>query len=257
MPLPFESYAQLQGFFWVFIRISVIIFFLPLIGARGIPTVWKIGFSLILSLLLFPQISLPKTYPQTTPDLLLGIASEVLFAFVLVFGVRILLAAVQMAGQYMGFQMGFSMARVLDPNEGAQSETLSEFLYVFVVLIFFTIDGHHLFIRALVTSFEEVPIHSFSLRPDIYDLMLKASGQMFVISVKIAAPVIITLFLANLCLGIVARTVPQVNILMIGFPINIFLGLAIFMLVLIGIVPLIRDLAREMDVLFISVMHSR
>jgi len=257
MPMPFESYTELQGFFWVFIRISVIVFFLPLLGARGIPTTWKIGFSLALTLLLIPQVRLPTTYPETTPELLLGLAAEILFGFILVFGVRILLASVQMAGQFMGFQMGFSMARVLDPNEGTQSETLSQVLYVFTILIFLALDGHHIFIRALAVSFEAVPIHGFSLRPQIYDLVVKASGQMFVLAIKIAAPIIITLFLANLCLGIVARTVPQVNILMIGFPINIVLGMIILMLVLNGMVPLIKEIVRQMDVFFISVIQSR
>ncbi|RPI70570.1 MAG: type III secretion protein, partial [Desulfobacteraceae bacterium] len=98
MPMPFESYAELQGFFWVFIRISIIVFFLPLLGARGIPSIWKIGFALALTLLLIPQVRLPASYPETTPELLLGLAAEFVFGFVLVFGVRILLASVQMAG---------------------------------------------------------------------------------------------------------------------------------------------------------------
>ncbi|RPI71959.1 MAG: flagellar biosynthetic protein FliR, partial [Desulfobacteraceae bacterium] len=140
---------------------------------------------------------------------------------------------------------------------GTQSETLSQFLYVFTILIFLALDGHHIFIRALAASFEAVPIRGFSLQPQIYDLVLKASGQMFVLAIKIAAPIIITLFLSNLCLGIVARTVPQVNILMIGFPINIVLGMIIFMLILNGMAPLIKEIMRQMDGFFISVIQSR
>lgn len=246
MPFPMESLEQMQGFFWVFLRIGIIIFLLPLFGARNFPGIWKSGLSFVLAIILTPIVPPPETLPETLPDILVGLASEALLGFLLAFIVKLAFAAVQLAGQFMAFQMGFSMARAMDPTTGAQSTTLSQFLYLFTVLIFFAIDGHHILLQAVVASFQIVPPNGFHLSPTLSGVLVKASSQMFLIALKIAAPIMIALFLSNLCLGIVARTVPQVNILMIGFPINIGLGLIIFGLTLTILPPLISRLSTGM-----------
>ena len=246
MPFPLETLEQFQGFFWVLIRVSVLIFLMPLFGARNVPVLWKAGLSFVLAVLLTPVVPVPETLPATPPELILGIASEVLMGLIAVFGVLILFASVQLAGQMMSFQMGFSMARAIDPNTGAQSTALSQFLYLFTVLLFFAIDGHHLMIQAIAASFRLVPPGGASFPPSLSEAVVGLSGHMFVIGLKIAAPIMIALFLSNLCLGIVARTVPQVNILMIGFPINIGIGLVLFGLLLSNLSPFLIDLTRDM-----------
>ncbi|MGD8385799.1 MAG: flagellar biosynthetic protein FliR [Desulfobacteraceae bacterium] len=246
MPFPLETIEQLQGFFWVLIRVSVLIFLMPLFGARNIPTLWKAGLSFVLAVLLTPVVPVPETLPTSIPELILGVASEVLMGFIAAFGVRIMFASVQFAGQIMSFQMGFSMARAIDPNTGVQSTALSQFLYLFTVLLFFAIDGHHLIIQAMAASFRLVPPNGASFPLSVSEAIVEIGGQMFVIGLKIAAPMMIALFLSNLCLGIVARTVPQVNILMIGFPINIGIGLMLFGLVLSNLSPFLVDLTRDM-----------
>ena len=247
MPFPLESLEQMQLFFWVLVRVSFIFFLLPLFGARGVPLLWKAGVSMLLAIVLTPVVPSPKTFPDTVPEVLLGVMSEAILAFLLTFGIKMLFTAVQIAGQFMSFQMGFTMARAIDPTTGMQSTSLSQFLYLFTVLVFFSIDGHHLFIRALANSFQMVPPTSFSLKPTLASVLVKTSSLMLLLALKIAAPIMITLFLSNLCLGIVARTVPQVNILMIGFPVNICLGLIVFSLVLGNFSPFLIDLTRMMD----------
>lgn len=246
MPFPLETIEQLQGFFWVLIRVSVLIFLMPLFGARNVPVLWKAGLSFVLAVLLTPAVPVPEALPETLPELILGIASEALMGLIAVFGVRILFASVQLAGQMMSFQMGFSMARAIDPNTGVQSTALSQFLYLFTVLLFFAIDGHHLMIQAIADSFHLVPPNGASFPPSLADAVIELTGHMFLVGLKIAAPMMIALFLSNLCLGIVARTVPQVNILMIGFPINIGIGLMLFGLVLSNLSPFLTDLTRDM-----------
>ena len=244
MPFDLESVQQLQGFFWIFLRVSVLVFLLPLFGARNIPTLWKVGFSFVLAALLTPVVPVPEQMPLTTPELVLGIASEVLMGVIVVFGVVILFASVQLAGQIMSFQMGFSMARAIDPTTGVQSTALSQFLYLFTVLIFFAIDGHHLAIRAIAASFHIAPPNGLSFDPGLAEAVMRISAGMFLVGLKVAAPIMIALFLSNLCLGIVARTVPQVNILMIGFPINIGIGLILFGILLSNLSPFLTDLTR-------------
>ena len=252
MPFPIETIEQMQGFFWVLLRVSIIYFFLPFFGTRGIPFIWKIGLSMITAIILAPVVPLGPSYPQTLPEIMLAIMGEVVMGLILAFGVRMLLNSVQLAGQFMAFQMGFAMARAMDPISGIQSTVLSQFLYLFTILIFFSLDGHHFFIRAMATSFYLVPSTTFSLNPSLSVAVIQISSQMFRIGLKIAAPIMVALFLSHLSLGIVARTVPQMNILMIGLPINITLGLIIYGLILSNLFPLLSDLTRRMGEVLIG-----
>ena len=184
----------------------------------------------------------------------MGVFSEVMMGLCLAFGARLLLASVQLAGQFMGFQMGFSMAGAIDPQEGGQSTFLSQFLYIFTILLFLVMDGHHLFIAALAKSFALVPPCRFAPKPGLSRVLIQTGGQMFLVALKISAPILIALFLSNLCLGIVARTVPQVNILMIGFPLNISIGLILFGLTLSTLTPYLVDLTRGMGELMLRML---
>ena len=255
MPFPVESLEQMQGFFWVLVRVSIILFLLPLFGAKGIPVLWNVGFSLLLSMMLTPLVPPPETFPETTPEVLMGVVSEGMMGVLLAFGVRMLFSTVQIAGQFMSFQMGFSMAKAMDPVTGAQSAVLSQFLYLFLILIFFSIDGHHYFIQALAQSFYVVPPNSFQLKASLYTLLIRTSSQMLVIALKIAAPIIIALFLTNLALGIVARTVPQVNILMIGFPIKVTIGFIFFGFTISNLAPFVVELTKDMYRLLLEMIY--
>ncbi|MBN1847733.1 MAG: flagellar type III secretion system protein FliR [Deltaproteobacteria bacterium] len=246
MSFPLESLEQMQGFFWVLMRISIIIFLLPLFGARGIPMMWKAGFSFIIAMILTPVVPAPNVFPETLPELVLGMISEMIMGLVLSLGIKMLFTSVQMAGQFLSFQMGFAMAQAMDPQTGVQSMVLTQLLYLFTILIFFSCDGHHLFIHALAASFEIVPPNSLQFHPQLSVEVTKISGMMFLLGLKIAAPIVVALFLSNLCLGIVARTVPQVNILMVGFPINISIGLILFSLIVMNFFPVVSGLIQEM-----------
>ncbi len=246
MPFAIESLQEVQSFFWVFLRVSILFFLLPLFGATNFPTLWKIGLSAVVSLVLTPIVPAPETLPQTAPEVVAGAVSEMIMGLCLGFGARVLIASVQFAGQLMGFQMGFSVGRAVDPQDGSQSTSLSEFLYLFVVLLFLAIDGHHLFIAAISKSFELVPPCTFTPKAPVAELLIQTGGEMFLAALKISAPIMIALFLSNLCLGILARTVPQLNILMIGFPLNISIGLILFGLTLSNMTPYFETLTKGM-----------
>ena len=255
MPFPIESLEELQGFFWVFLRVSILFFLLPLFGATNIPSLWKIGLSTVISLVLTPVVPPPQTLPQTAPEVVEGAASEMIMGLCLGFGARILIGSVQLAGQFMGFQMGFSVGRAIDPQDGSQSTSLSEFLYIFVILLFLAMDGHHLFIAAIAKSFELVPPCTFTLKAPLVELLIQTGGEMFLVALKISAPILIALFMTNLCLGILARTVPQMNILMVAFPLNISIGLILFGLTLSHLTPYFETLIKGIARLFIRMLQ--
>ncbi len=255
MPIPLETLEQVQGFFWVFIRVGALVFMLPLFGATGIPSLWKAGFSFLLAIIIVPFVPMTQTFPDTDLGMLVGVFSEILLAFLLAIFTKLFMASVQLAGQFLGFQMGFNVASVMDPQTGGQSTVISQFLYMFMILLFFSINGHHLFIRALAESFQAVPPLSFRLSPSLMKVLVKVSGEMFLIAIKMAAPILVALFLSNLCLGIVARTVPQVNILMIGFPLNIALGLILLGVMLNSLSPFLTGLIKRMGSVLMGVLR--
>jgi flagellar biosynthetic protein FliR len=250
-----ETLEQVQTFFWVFLRLSILFFLLPLFGATGIPALWKVGLSAVISIVLMPVVPAPQSLPETAPEVVAGVISEAMMGLCLAFGARVLIASVQLAGQFMGFQMGFSMARAIDPQDGAQSTSLSQFLYIIMFLLFLLMDGHHLFIAALAKSFHLVPPCTFVPGPSIIQLLIHTGGQMFLIALKMSAPILIALFLTNLCLGIIARTVPQTNILMIGFPLNISVGLILFGLTLRNLPPYFEELTKSMGRLMFHMLR--
>jgi flagellar biosynthetic protein FliR len=255
MAFPIETIQQVQGFFWIFVRVGALFFLLPFFGAKNIPALWKAGLSLVTALILFPVVPPPPAFPRTVLEVLMGISSEILLGFILAIGVKMLFSAVELGGQFMGFQMGFNMASAMDPETGGQSTVISQFLYLFTILIFFSVNGHHMFIRALAASFYKVPPDSFHLNTPVVGALVKVSSDMFVIALKMAAPIMIALFLSHLCLGIVARTVPQVNVLMIGFPLNIFLGMILFSLLMLNLSPFLVDLVRKMGEAMMGVIQ--
>ncbi len=255
MPFELETFDQLNGFFWVFIRVSVFVFLMPLFGARGVPGLWKAGLSFVLAIVMLPVVPAPEWLPLTAPGFLLAVGSEVLMGLTAVFGVMVVFASVQLAGQIMSFQMGFSMARAIDPATGVQSTALSQFLYLFTVLLFFATDGHHTLVHAMAASFHLVPPGGMTFHPGLTEALARITARMFLAGLKIAAPIVVALFLSNLCLGIVARTVPQVNILMIGFPVNIGIGLFLFGLLLRNLAPFLTGLTREMGTAMIQLLR--
>ncbi len=242
MFIPIQTFDEVQGFFWILVRVGTLFFLLPIFGARNIPSLWKAGLSFVIAIVLTPVVPPVSNFPVTAPEIILGVLSEVLMGLILATTIRIFFAASEMGGQFMSFQMGFSMAGAIDPETGTQSNVLTQFLYIFTILIFFSMDAHHLFIRILANSFYTVPPNSISFHPAIGNELIKAGASMFVLGVKIAAPILVALFLSNLCLGIIARTVPQVNILMVGFPVNLCIGLILFCFILMNIYPLIFDI---------------
>jgi len=246
MTFPLESLNQMQCFFWVLMRVSIMIFMLPLFGARGVPSLWKIGLSMILAIVLMPTVPQGVKYPETAVEIIISLISEAMMGLILALTVRMFFTAIQMAGHFMSFQMGFSMARAMDPQAEVQDSVLTELMYILAILMFFTLNGHHIFLRALASSFQTVPPNGIGFDSSIAGILVRISSDMFLIGLKLAAPMVIALFLSNLCLGIVARTVPQVNILMVGFPVNICLGFVFLIMTFANMSPFLTELFKNM-----------
>ncbi len=202
------------------------LFVAPVFGGGTVPTQTKILFSLMLSLILLPMVRLPAdSLPLEMVPLGWLAINELLVGLVMGVSLVFIFAAIQYAGQIIDFQMGFSIVNLIDPTQDVQIPVMGFFHFLIAILIFLAMDAHHWVIRALVDSFDIAPLMTAGFSGLVIGEVARAFGDLFVVAVRIAAPTIAVLMLYNASLGIIAKTVPQINLLIVGFPVRIALGM--------------------------------
>lgn len=236
---------QVQQFFFIFLRVGAILFFVPIFSSRTIPIQVKVALSLIISLSLFSLLAHPN-YNLSGIDepvtLTLAIIKEIMLGITIGFAARLVFAAIELGGQVMGFQMGYGMVNLLDPISETQVSIMTQWTNLMAIMIFLIINAHHWFIRALIKSFELIPIAGSQISTPLTENLVYMTGNIFVIALKIAAPIIAAILFTNTALALVARTVPQINVFIIGFPLQIAMGLLILILTLPFLVGYISGL---------------
>jgi len=219
---------QIQTFFLIFLRVGAIMMAIPLFDSRSLPVLVKSGLALAVSVLLFPLV---KTVPEAVlhDPLLFGlrIVGEIGIGVVIGLAVKLVFIGIQMAGQIAGFQMGFAIANIMDPATSDQIPILSQFNNLVAVLIFFAINAHYWFLKALVESYRMIPIFEVNFSGLIINQLVALAGGMFIIAIKIGAPVIAVMLLTNVTFGLLARTVPQMHIFIVAMPVKSIVGLLI------------------------------
>lgn len=222
------SVIKFQTYLLVLMRVSAMIFVAPVFGGSVVPTQIKILFSLMLALILLPMIpAVAQAAPiEVVPLAWLGM-NELLVGLVMGVSMVFIFAAIQYAGQIIDFQMGFAIVNLIDPTQDVQIPVMGFFHFLIAILIFLAMDAHHWIIRALVDSFQVVPIMEAGFSGLLIGSISKAFGDLFVVAMRIAAPTIAVLMVYNASLGIIAKTVPQINLLIVGFPIRIALGMTV------------------------------
>jgi len=227
---------RLELFLLVLFRVAGFFITAPFWSHTRIPKRVKAAMSLVLAWLISPMVAQADlALVSGLPDLAaLGIR-EVLTGAIIGFAYSILFIGIRSAGQAAGMQMGFAIVNVIDPQTQRNVSLMSQFKFIILMLFFLLIDGHHLVLESLFDSFRTVPLGTLSTASLVPEKLIRLSALAFVIAVKIASPMIVTLLLTDISLGIVARTVPQMNIFIVGFPVKIGVGL----LVLAASIPLL------------------
>lgn len=217
---------QIMLFLFVMVRVSAILFVVPFFESKNVPILIKVGLAVSVTWLMLPQIKVAPPSLDNSPIVFaMGIISEVAIGATIGLMVQLLFAGVQLAGQMAGFQMGFAIANVVDPASSLQIPMLSQFLNLFAFLIFLSLDMHYYVIKALVDGFELIPLWGAQFDGNILELIIRTAADAFVIAVQIGAPVMVALLLTSVALGLVARTVPQMQIFIVAMPLKIILGL--------------------------------
>ena len=223
----------------VMTRVGSLVFLLPVIGSSSVPTQVKALFTLALSLLLLPVVPVSAALlPETAMGYAVFVATEVTFGATLAFFARLIFDATDLAGQMVGISMGMGMAGTMDPEFGAQVSLVGTLWNILAILIFLGINGHHLFFRTLVESFTWVTPGSIHLGKATLLGVMEGVVHMFVLGIQIMAPAAVALFLTHVAMGVIAKTVPQVPIMMVAMPLTIGIGFIFVGLSLTYFLPL-------------------
>ncbi|MDH4155881.1 MAG: flagellar biosynthetic protein FliR [candidate division Zixibacteria bacterium] len=219
---------KLQLLLVIVLRLSGIFLIAPVWSHNSFPNLVKIGLMILLALILVSVLQ-PVELPEVQSLWqLAGLAlKEIMVGFVIGLFFQIIFYGVQTAGSMIGYQVGLAIATEFDPEMAGQVSLLGRFWFLVATLIFITINGHHLVISAFVDSYLVIPAGGVSMAGGVGELIIKYTAYVFVVAVKIAAPVMITLFLTDVALGTIAKTMPTMNVFFVGFPIKIAVGLVV------------------------------
>jgi len=212
-------------FLMILLRVSSIVVFAPVFSSASIPPQLKIAISLIFSLVIFSSVKSYIHINTLNPLFVVEITlRELTLAVLLSLTVHFIWSGVELGAQLVGFNMGFAIANVLSPQENVQISVLSEFESIFAILIFLAIDGHYAFIKAMILSFKVIPVGGFTINSSIFEIFNRLVSMLFTVAFSVLAPAIMALFITQVVFGLIARTMPQINIMIVAFPLSIAIG---------------------------------
>ena len=247
-----DLYELLQGHIAAFLlmltRISGIFLISPFFGSMNIPMFFRVGIALAMSVVLFPVVDGLGT-PETPPSIIMfgaAVLGELFIGWLIGFVAYISFAAITMAGKVMDMQVGFAVVNVVDPTSGQQIPLIGSFLYNLAVIILLVTNGHHMLIAALVESFRAVPLAGLEANISLALIIANFTGTIFLTGMKIAMPITFAILLTNVGLGILSRTMPQMNIFVVGIPMQLMIGLFVLSMIMPFYVLFLDVLFNEM-----------
>ena len=228
---------HLDAFLLVFLRITAFLFSAPLFNSRTVPTVARLGLAFFLAIILFYPLYSFLKIPGFSP-LRFGVYAikEFLTGLAMGFSVSMIFSAFQLAGTIYGYQMGFGIISVLDPEAGVSVSLTGQLKFLLGVFLFLETNCHHYLLMALFNSFKLISLGGAKFTGGLTKEIVSIFGGMFLIAIQIALPIIAVLLIIDISLGIIGRTIPQLNIFVIGFPLKI----AIAFLTLMFILPALK-----------------
>ncbi len=229
----------------IFIFIRMVTFFgcINVIFPSGTPKTFKIIFSVFISIILSPFIPIEINI-NTFEQLISYAAMEALTGLVFGFITNICFNSLKTAGSLIDQQLGLSMANIYDPNTNTQSTLIENILYWIGIVIFFSMNGHHKLIEGIQHSFNLVSIGEPILSGN-FDYIINVFTQCFIIGLKIAVPMILSLIIAELTIGFISKSVPQLNVMIIGMPLKLLIGVVFLIVALPFIITKIHNLFNE------------
>ncbi len=226
--IPFDMFQDIWNIFLlVLVRITGMFFLSPIFGRRNIPNYFKIGFCFVFSVVTANSVQVPTlAYASLTAYAIL-IAKELLVGLSLGFISYLLFSSIYIAGQLIDMRIGFGMVSVFDPLTNVQIPITADFYVIIATVMMLITDAHHLLIQAIVDSYSILPIGEVVFDGPVISQIFKLFTGIFELGFKIAAPITVSILITDISLGIISKSMPQLNVFMLGMPIKIILGLSI------------------------------
>lgn len=220
----------------------------PFFGRREVPPYTKIGLGSLIAFLVYPMVD----NVDFSPDLwitFIMIIRESAVGMAMGFICFMFFSALYVAGGIIDVQMGFGIVNVIDPQNNSPVPLVGNFYYILSLLLFLTVNGHHVLISALIKSYEVLPLKNVIFGERLLESIVAFFVQMFVLGLKIALPVVSMVLVVDIALGIIARTVPQINVFIVGLPLKIAAGM-------VGMIIVMPLYVVALDVLFNGIYHN-
>lgn len=230
---------------WPFVRILAFIAAEPVLGNRTVPMRAKVLLALMLAIVIAPTLPPPPAVDPASAAGLLILAQQVIIGVAMGFTARIVVASAEMAGQLAGLQVGLGFAVFFDPQGSGQTPIVAQFYGLIAILTLLAMDGHHLLLTALAESFRSLPVSLQPIAPPGLRVVVEWGGEIFRAGLMMSLPVVGSLLVANVALGVLTRAAPQLNIFAVGFPVTLALGFMMFYLSLPLVVPMIESLSQQ------------
>lgn len=232
--------------FLVFVRISGLFIAAPFFGHRSIPVRIKVFSAVMLSYILVGLIPTGLPAYGTTPvGTLVAIGVEALTGLTLGFAAQFIFWMVQYFADTIGFQMGLSLAQVMNPVDGTNTNPIGRFISLTLLMVFILIEGHHQILQGLLLSFQGIPLGQANLAL-AGPLMLEWMGTLFLSALRLTAPFMVTFFMVESALGVFARVAPQADLFSLSLPLKIIVGISMTIIFLQHFLPTIPGLVDQM-----------
>ncbi len=237
----------------VFARLTSFMVSAPFFSTRTTPNLLKVGMGALLTLLIMPTLPSLENVPVDMLAYSFWLLKEVIVGLVLGYAAALTFTAVRIAGGLVDWQMGFAMATLLDPESQSNNTLIGQFVYLVQILLFLAVNGHHMLLMGISYSFSLIPITAAAFDTGFVIAIVKVFIEMFSLGVRIAAPFMVVFLFCDLALGIMARSVPQLNVFILSFPLKTAFGLvtmvAIMPLMVVFVNHIIAEMERNMTIM--------
>ena len=236
-------------FFLLFIRWSALLTFLPIFNSSTIPNKIKATFVIWLTFVTYPMVQQIRFEPTLT-TIFLSILNEVTFGFFTGIALQMIFMLLEFAGELISFVMGLTMANILDPTTGKQTPVISQFFNIVAITIFLVLNGHHLVLLLIAKSLHSMPFGEFFHMRNMAEYLIKEMGNYFRLGFSLAFPILAISILSDVIFGMIMKSMPQFNLLVVGFPIKIGLSFMIIIAILGSMIFMFRkEIFKVLEIL--------
>lgn len=245
--IPFDFLTEIWNIFLlVLVRVSGMFYLSPIFGRRNIPNYFKAGFCFLFSIIIAYTIPVPDISAYNTLlSYIVLIGKELVIGLMLGFISYVIFSSIYIAGQLIDVRIGFGMVSVLDPIANVQIPISADFYVIFATLYMLVSDSHHLLIKAVADSYTLLPVGNAFFSAELIKQITDLFGRVFITGFKIAAPVTATILITDIALGIISKSMPQLNVFILGMPVKVILGLSIILITIGAFKGIVNNIVQS------------